>query len=404
MLKNKIISTGAVFWSTLLFVFPIFVHAAEFPNYAVQAILGRDGLLGVEEHFTFDFGVDGNHGVIREIPLLSGGKSGAPITFHMLSVANKAGLPYKFDASSGGNVALVRIGDKDVILKGPHYYDFRYTLNGLATNTGLRWQITTPVKEVMKKFQADIYFSIPVPPVTATGTCSFTPGRTSGGCLLKPLIKDDKLYGFRLNIDNLTKDGVVVEISYPRGLVELPAVTTRDTPRALPQYMWYILATLVFTVLLAALLWKNRKYIADWRAERKKPVLFPDAYSYLTRAVAGHGYISKKDIIAAITDLTARGYLTLSPIPHPVGEYEFIDYALQVPVLELPAGAEGALLSVIMESSGIASLDDWLTKDFAQHRENIEEAARSEIEGIVLLRSDEPLPDLPGFKSERYEE
>lgn len=379
---------------------PFFVHAQEFPNYAIQAILARDGTLGIEEHFTFDYGQEGNHGVLREVPLFTPGKNASPLTFHFISVADKAGVPYKHDASGGGNVALIRVGDKDVVLTGPHYYDLRYSLSGAATENTLRWQITTPVKEVVKKFQADVYFTIPVPPVTATGTCAFVPQRGGRECVLTPLIKEDKLYGYRISAENVSKEGVVLQLQYPRGLVEPPKVITRDTPKEFPKYVWPALLGIVFLVLLAVILWHYREHIKRWQVERKKPVHFPDTYSYLARAMAQNGHIVPKDIIATVTDLTARGYIILAPIAHPVGEYEFIDYALNIPELEFPLGSEGALLRSF--EGGVDSFDGWLRDDLQKHILLIEDAARKEIEHVVLLRSDETLPDLPGFKSERY--
>lgn len=402
MQKNNCHSSIVALLGIIFFVLPIFVYAQEFTNFAAQAILGRDGTLGVEEHFTFDFGTIGGHGVLRELPLLYGGKNPLQISFHMISAADKDGVPYKHDATGGGNIALMRVGDKDIIQKGSHYYDLRYTLSGLASDHALRWQITTPVKEMMKKFQADVYFTMPVPPITATGTCEYIPNRTNRNCSLQSLIKEGKLYGFRVSAENVSREGIIMEISYPKGLISPPVIEAHEAPKQFPKYIWPSLVILVFFGLLSFVLWKKRDAIARWREERKKPVVIPDTYSYLARAMSSAGYIAPKDVIATVVDLTARGYVTLSPIAHPVGEFEFIDYALLASSVNLPEGSEGKLLEIIIASSGISSLDTWLHSTYAEHRAEIEEAARNEVIGVVLLQSDEKLPDLPGFKSERF--
>jgi hypothetical protein len=397
--RNKKISIVA---SIIFLCLPVLSYAQDFSGFAVQAMLGRDGTLGIEEHFIFEPTDSGYHGVVREIPLFSSGKDPHAITFHMVSVSDKTYHPYKYDASSGGNVALVKIGDPDVILKGSHYYDFRYTLSGLATNNSLRWQIITPVIEPIKKFQADLYFPLPVPVVTATSSCAYIPDRTGRGCTVQPLVKDAKLYGYRISAENVVKDGLMLEVHYPRGLVEPPLVKTHDAPWHVPAYVWYLFSFILFFSILSYILWHFRVHIVKWREERKKPVVLPDTYAYLSRAAAAGRPIAPRDILATIADLTARGYIELSPIAHPVGEFEFIDYALNVPTADLPGGAEGVLLEIITEHGGISSLNEWLKKDYAEDLPRISLAAQKEVEGVVLLHSDEPLPDLPGFKSERF--
>lgn len=383
---------------------PVLAHAQDFSGFSARAIVGRDGTLGVEEHFVFDFDAKGSHGVVREIPLISSGKTDAPLIFHFISVTDKSGVPYKAEVSSGGNIALVKIGDQDTLVQGSHYYDLRYTLSGVADDHTLRWQVFTPIKESIGKLQADLYFPIPIPDVAATATCMFVPNRGERTCVPEPLVKDKRLYGYRISAEHISKDGLVLSVNYPRGLIVPPEVDTRDTAYKMPAYMWYVIAVLAFGVLLAGVLWRYRTHIAHWREERKKPVVFPDTYSYLARAIAQSGHVTPRDIIASIADLTARGYIVLSPIAHPVGEFEFIDYALVVPVADLPQGSEGALLDIIVTREGIASLNSWLSGALADHLPAIEEAARREVEGFVLLKSDETLPDLPGFKSERFDQ
>lgn len=402
MQKNSRHAHFSALLGVLFFLTPFFAFAQEFTNYAIQGILGRDGILGVEEHFTFDFGKEGSHGVMREIPLWTGGAKPSPITFHMISVSDKEGIPYKHDASSGGNVALVRIGDKDVVLSGSHYYDLRYTLSGVATDHELKWQIITPVKETMGRFQADLYFTMPVPVITSTSSCAFVPNRFNNVCRVQQLIKDDKLYGYRVSAEHLSKEGIVLSVKYPKGLITPPLVATRDTPKEFPKYLWYLGYGTLFFVLLALVLWYERAHIMKWREERKKPVVLPDTYSYLARAVAQAGHIAPKDIIATTTDLVARGYLTLTPIANPVGEFEFIDYAIEVSTDEFPVGSEGALLDDIRTRGGIRSLDTWLRDVSNGQAATIEAAAKMEVEGVILLHSDEQLPDLPGFRSERF--
>lgn len=402
MLQSSLTRKLCAVLAGIFFILPVFVHAEEFSGFSVRAIMGRDGTVGIEEHFIFDFAPSGSHGVVREIPLFAYGKNGAPLNFHFLSVTDKNGVPYKSEVSSGGNIAVIKIGDKDALVHGSHYYDLRYTLSGIASDHALNWQIFTPVKESIGKLQADIYFPIPVPDIAATATCMFVPNKVNRACVPESLIKEKRLYGYRISAEHISKDGLVLSVNYPRGLIVPPEVDTRDTTYKIPSYVWYLLTALLFFLLLAIILWQYRRQIHSWREERKKPVVFPDTYSYLARALARNGQIAPRDIIATIADLTARGYIVLSPIANPVGEFEFIDYALTIPLAELPHGSEGALLTLIGSGEGVSSLDAWLAQDLSQYSTLIEDAARREVDGIVLLQSDESLPDLPGFKSDRF--
>ncbi len=382
---------------------PSFAFAGEFTSFAAQAMLGRDGTIGVEEHLIFDFGKSGSHGIIREIPLYVGPFDRSIATMHMLFVGDKTGTPYHYDASSGGNVGVIRIGDKDTLLTDKHYFDVRYVLNGLASEQRLRWQVMSPVSEQINAFRSDIYFPVPIPPVTATGTCAFVPDRMHHTCALQSLIKDGRLYGFRVSADKVVKEGVLMDITYPRGLIQLPVVHTIDTKQKTPIVVWYLLISVLFAGLLSLVLWYHRGRILEWIDERKKPAVLPDLYSYVARAVAAEGRVTKRAVISTIVDLSARGYLNLSPIAHPVGEFEFIDYDIEVVADTEMEGTEGVLLSLLRDSSG-RSLDTILHTDFDHVAEALKLAAESEIAGIILLKSDERLPDLPGFKSERFNE
>ena len=199
MLKNNQSRRLCALFGGMLLLVPVFVHAQEFSGFSVRAIVGRDGTVGVEEHFVFDFGAAGSHGVVREIPLISSGKTKTPIDFHFISVSDKTGIPYKAEVSSGGNIALVKIGDRDMLVRGSHYYDLRYTLSGIADDHALRWQIFTPIKESIGKIQADLYFPIPIPDITATATCMFVPNRGGRSCVAEPLAKEKRLYGYRIS-------------------------------------------------------------------------------------------------------------------------------------------------------------------------------------------------------------
>lgn len=378
-----------------LVAFPFFAFAAvdEYSAFSVRGVLGKDGALSVDEQFIYDYGNQPRHGLYRNIPLILH-EDGLNFDIQSVAVTNQDGTPYQHETAGGGNIAQIKIGSPNITLTGTHYYNLTYTLVGIGGLQNTEWRIANPMKEHIAKFQADIFFPLPIPQQLATGTCAFLPDRNNSGCKLEPLLKKEYVLGYRIAAENINEEEITVTVGYPKGLIS-PRIDAQKQTKA-PRYLMPVLLISVILLFTSGALWFFRKDIMHWLHERKKPIVHPGEYSYLTRAIAYNNKIARNDVVATIADLAERGYLMITPYAHPVGLNEFVDYSVEVLDRDTLKGAEAALVAVMDEN--ISSLADWITKEYPSHAERIVAAATSELENIRLLKDEGDIPWPMGFK------
>jgi hypothetical protein len=338
--------------------------------------------LSINEEFIFDYALSPRRGIIRSIPLVLD-EHGRHFTLSSLSVTDKAATPYPFEHVSGGNIATIKVGDPTKALTGTHYYDIKYTLKNVAGETDLKWTILSPVREPIRKFQADIYFPIPVPEQTATATCAFAP--IGGECIVFPLSKSGLTAGYRIATEMIKGQSITVALRYPQNLIIPENQKTRGTSSI--SFLSVALVSGVFGS-VTYYTWTHRSRllrIISRFITRSSP---RESFSYLVRAYAVKNTLEKEDIVATVADLIERGYLGANPR----GEHDYVIFHASE---DRPEGAEGYLYTLFSQD-GI-SLAEWLSGEFDQQKSILEGYVQKELLGVTLHGEDESLPTLKNF-------
>ncbi|MEA2828576.1 MAG: hypothetical protein QOG43_3015 [Actinomycetota bacterium] len=114
-------------------------------NYDVSITIERSGDLTVTEVIDYDFGVTSHHGIFRNIPvrLHYDDRFDRVYPVSIRSVVGSPGTPDQFDVSNEGGDKVLKIGDPDKTVTGPHRYTIDYVvkggLNGFPEHDELYW-------------------------------------------------------------------------------------------------------------------------------------------------------------------------------------------------------------------------------------------------------------------------
>ena len=103
--------------------------------------INKNGSADVQEEIVYDFGSEEKHGILREIPLLYKSASdefshNVEITSISVTDGHNHTLVAQYDQEGSGNVAVIKIGDPEILLTGTQFYVIRYTLWG-AVDSGV---------------------------------------------------------------------------------------------------------------------------------------------------------------------------------------------------------------------------------------------------------------------------
>lgn len=389
---SKIIKN--IFWIFIL-VCPVFSHAYtdNYPAFSTNGFLAKDGSLLVSEEFIFDFGDVGRHGVIRTMPLVSdNGKRWYEIK--NIDVKNQEKQQLDFDAQTSGNTASIKIGNQNITLTGTHYFNLRYSISNIGSDTEIKWSVIKAVREPIGKFRAQLFFPVMMMDGIATSSCGFIPASPTDYCTTQPIYKDNRVIGFVVNAENLKNREVYLSAKYPRGIIESSYVE-KDNTIHYKKYLKIIIPSILLLV-SGFFVFRYRKNISHYYKELKKHAISPDQYSYLERAMYYHGEIKKEDIVSTVADLTERGYLSLEQFAHPLGANEFIDYSVVVLTDEIDNELEKIIINKL---DGVTSLSEWLMNNFDELKPKLEEIAKENIKDVKMYRRDiEDIPKLVGFK------
>ncbi len=384
-----------ILWVCLLLTFPIFSYAAdEYSAFSVNAYLKQNGELSINEEFIFDYGDVKKHGLFRTIPLVYN-ESQNWFELQSVSVKNKNNEPYLFETTSAGNVAKIKIGDPNISLTGTHYYNLSYSLLNVGGNNSVDWKVISKIREPIAKLMAHIYLPKPILVDGVSATCTFLPSENTKKCELIPLVKSGYIAGYKLYLENVTNEEVLISVVYQSGLV-FSGVEDKSKILVISKKIIINIIILIFMTIIGFIIFFFRKRIIIIYKKLRKEVVPPDSYSYLARAMAYNKRIEIDDVIATLIDLSERGYVYLEQQPVPAGANELIDYSIEVLSNDLPEGSEKYLL----ESTGstLASLYSWLMNDFRNHKQYLEKLALSEINEVNILKTSDELPKLIGFR------
>lgn len=168
---------AATFAPSAVFASEEVVHA-----FSSHIEINKNGSADVQEEIVYDFGTDKKHGILREIPLLyqSAGDEfshNVEITSISITDGHHHTIPAKYDQAGSGNVAVLKIGDADMLVTGTQLYVIRYTLWG-AVDSGVASDrftydvtgstIETPIEKIRTEVQLPGEFSFNTLDVSCT--------------------------------------------------------------------------------------------------------------------------------------------------------------------------------------------------------------------------------------------
>ncbi len=372
----------------------IFASTDTFPAFLMNGFIKENGSILVGEEFIFDFGDNPRHGIIRTIPLVLSG-SNRWYEIGNIEAKDKDKNPIGVESTHTGNIAKIKIGDPNITLTGTHYYNLRYSMTNVAGNSELTWQLVSPMRESIDKFEANIYFPVLVPIESSTSSCEIIPERHDGSsCTITIINKANKIAGYKFDIKNILKEDVTIKIKYPMGVVVNNFVEEKSGLKF--DFKLNVIVTAVILILILSLIFKYRKYLAEKITELKIHAENPEIYSYIERGYYYNNSVTKEDLVYEIADLMDRGYLNLTAVATPIGDSEFVDYSIEVVSTEIDNETEKYLLEAL--SKNTQTLSEWISSNFDNISMSLTEISKKTMDSKKLYKDNSPRPTLEGFK------
>ncbi len=210
--------------------------------YGVDITVLENGSLKITEDIAYDFGENERHGIYRDIPVrYSAFPLVKTIELADVAVTDREGYPYMFTLEKGDKSgdARIKIGDPDATITGEHAYRISYTIKRallfdknsdiLYWNAiGQNWSVPIESARVI------VHLPEPVDTQTIDALCHADAKGSIGGCVFKkepvglvsgPEVSDDSPLSLHGYLSLSAGMGVTVNISWPKGFIERPAVT-----------------------------------------------------------------------------------------------------------------------------------------------------------------------------------
>ncbi len=305
--------------------------------------LRKDCSLEINERIVIDFGNISRAGIYRMIPTRYNSYGNTfTMDVDIDSVSDQFGDAYQYDVSSQGKDLIIRIGDRDRMVRGIHTYRIQYTIrravNFFSKKPQLYWNLTGnewpfPIERVKASFYP--------PPGTSTegiiATCKKGPGSGSEQVAVSILPN-----GIVITGDNLEPaEGLILDAYLPPGLVSPPSPVN--------QIVWWIktwaMAFVIPIVTFVLLLWQW--YLTGGRLEQSKTIVPQRSPPKdLTPSEVGalvHGRYELKDVVSMLFDLACRGHFKIREARKE--DYQFLssrDYEF----IKLPNAQKESSLSV----------------------------------------------------------
>lgn len=273
--------------------------------------LRKDCSLEINERIVVDFGHVSRSGIYRMIPTRYNSYGNTfTMDVDIQSVTDQFGDSYQYDLSSQGKDLIVRIGDRDRMVRGVHTYRIQYTVrravNFFSKKPQLYWNLTGnewpfPVERVKASFY-------PPPGTTTEGinaTCKKGSGATTEQMAVSVLPN-----GIVITSEELEPaEGLVLDAYLPPGMV--------SPPSPMNQIIWWfktwVLAFVIPVVTFALLLWQW--YLTGGRVEQSKTIVPQRSPPKdLTPSEVGtlvHGHFDLKDVVSMLFDLACRGHFKI---------------------------------------------------------------------------------------------
>ncbi|HYN75046.1 MAG TPA: DUF2207 domain-containing protein [Candidatus Limnocylindria bacterium] len=128
----------------VLVVWPAQADAGESINsYVVTATVATDGTMAVTEIIDYDFGGNQRHGIYRTIPVRYPYDDTYDRVLEVDQIQVTSDAPADLETSNEGDTLVLRIGDPDRTVSGPHTYTISYrvrgALNAFPDHVELSW-------------------------------------------------------------------------------------------------------------------------------------------------------------------------------------------------------------------------------------------------------------------------
>jgi hypothetical protein len=290
-------------------------------SYDVQLAVQTDGSMRVQETIAYDFGGNQRHGIEREIDTEQRYDDTHDRRFPVSGVAaSSADAPAGLQVSGGDAETTIRIGDPDRTVTGRHTYRITYSVAAattrLADHDELYWNAVGPDWAVPVQAVA---VRVTGAPVTRATCFMGRPGSTAGCQLAAAAGSTASYVGGPLGPGGV----LTVVAAFPRGSVAgaAPILTDRTTAGRFLAGRPAVAAPLALLFLAGPLLLlirgRRRKRAQEAPALAIRGQYQPTPPAGLRPVLANtllSGWFKTVDPIAVLLDLSARGYLSVTPL------------------------------------------------------------------------------------------
>lgn len=293
----------------LLWLLPRAVHAEVIHSFDVSASLTSERRMEVTETIKYDFEESERHGIYRNIPIRYD-RNGANYRLHLSDVSatidgKKTGVSISYEDDD----EVIRIGDADKYVTGPHTYTIHYVtdraVNFFDDHSEIYWNVTGDGWTVPIEKSS---FSIGLPPAIlqypATAACFTGPyGSVAAECEKSSV---DRFVNFEATRVLLPGEGFTVVVGMPSGVIREPGIGEK---------IWMfmkdngILASPLFVAAFMFGLW--------WRLGRDPfaGTVIPEYEApeglmpHEVAAARQFGDVSLRGLSASIIEMAVKGYL-----------------------------------------------------------------------------------------------
>jgi len=309
--------------------------AESIPTYTVAVSIQSDTRMVVKESITYDFaGTPERHGIFRDLVVADEDSLGRTRQYEVnVSGVTVDGMPTAYTTSSESNVDRIRIGDPDTTVSGTHTYVITYTVaNALRVITAD--DVADPqAPSGLSVGDVELFWDL----IENTFDVPITAGEAAVTGPAAPLASRCFVGSFgSTQACALTTSNATVHLGptpvdagqFLTASIVYPASAFTTVPQEVFEPEQPLgLAALIGGVLFLALCFVPIVLAIAWRRQDKgvaisgTPVQYepPDRLTAVEMAAAWKGdsaAMRPRALIAALTDLAARGHVVISDVDH----------------------------------------------------------------------------------------
>jgi len=314
---------------------PDYISSEKINNFFVTIKINKDASVNVSEKIEYDFGINGKHGIIRNIPIKYQARGGNfNLRISDVGVENEDGLKYPFSESFIGSDVSIKIGDADKLVSGNKVYIINYkidrSINYFDSYDELYWNVTGnnwPV--TVEKSGATVILPRAINQEQAQKKCFFGFLGEQDPCLNDEYVfKGDLVDGaiFKHDFPFFPGQGLTIVFGFPKGIVQEPSAAESFVQTLMDN--WIIVLPFI-TFFVMYYLW----YVYG-RDPKGKGVIIaqydaPDGLMPCEVGTVIDEKVDSKDVSAEIINLAVNGYLKIIAIENKWGIFGSKDYYLE---------------------------------------------------------------------------